>query len=72
MAITVKAVIKGYYAHRRIKEGQHFVIKNEKEFSKEWMQKVDAKAAKKQEPEKPVVLNTLVDDEGSTGDQTVI
>ena len=41
MSIKVKAIRLGYYKHRRRKEGSLFVIKDEKEFSKVWMKKVD-------------------------------
>lgn len=42
MSITVKANRLGYYKHKRRKEGDVFVIKNEKEFSKNWMTKVES------------------------------
>jgi hypothetical protein len=55
--IKVKAIRDGYYDHKRRRPGtksEFFSIKDESEFSKEWMAKVDAKggAAGKQKPGK--------------------
>lgn len=41
MAIKVVATRLGYYNHKRQKEGVAFVIRNEGEFSKLWMKKVE-------------------------------
>lgn len=40
MAIKVKATRTGYYHHMRRKEGAEFIIRNDKEFSNLWMEKV--------------------------------
>jgi hypothetical protein len=53
--IHVKALKTGFYGERRIATGKVFQIKEEKEFSSKWMEKVEpkkSKAPKKQvEPE---------------------
>lgn len=46
MGIKVEAIKKGYYNHKRVKEGDVFFIKDEKAFSKNWMVKHDAKRKK--------------------------
>lgn len=59
--MQVKAIKMGYYNHKRVREGAEFTIKNEKEFSDKWMEKLDedeapvpakkGKAKAKAEPE---------------------
>jgi len=39
--MQVKATKMGYYNHKRVREGAEFTIKSEKEFSKNWMEKLD-------------------------------
>lgn len=39
--IQVKAMKMGYYDIKRMKEGAIFNIRSEKEFSSNWMQKID-------------------------------
>lgn len=45
-----KGDVVGYLRHRRIKVGERFQV-TEKEFSKNWMQRVSGKAAKEAEEE---------------------
>lgn len=52
--MRVKATRIGYYGNKRQKEGEQFVLKSEKDFSKTWMEKVTGgKASKAAEAEKP-------------------
>jgi hypothetical protein len=44
--MRVEATRIGYYGNKRIREGQQFNLKNEKDFSKEWMISLDSKQAK--------------------------
>ncbi len=42
--IPVVATQQGYYRHRRIEEGERFFLRNECEFSKNWMKLLDAQS----------------------------
>lgn len=53
--MKVKAIKLGYYDIIRRYPGDVFEIKNEKEFSKIWMQKLDVEQVDEQEEEAPVV-----------------
>ncbi len=58
-AIGEVGVVIGYYNNKRVRGGEVFVIKDEKEFSEKWMEKVDdnAKSEKKKvEKREPVPL----------------
>jgi len=43
--MQVRATKMGYYNHKRVREGVEFTIKNEKEFSANWMEKLDEEEA---------------------------
>ena len=45
--MLVRATKQGYYGHKRVKKGETFKIKGQKEFSENWMQKFDKKAQAK-------------------------
>ena len=63
--MLVKAIRMGFYDMRRRKEGSVFNIRNEKEFSKIWMEKNDTdKAPKNDEPIEPEVEDDFNDDDG--------
>lgn len=51
--MLVEATKLGHYGNKRRREGEKFVLKSDKDFSKNWMKKVSGKAPPK-EPE-PVV-----------------
>lgn len=56
----VEAIRLGYYGNKRIREGQLFNIKDESEFSSQWMKKIEAAPTKKVEPkksDKKVIVN---------------
>jgi hypothetical protein len=64
--MKVEAIRLGYYDMKRRRPGQVFVLKSEKEFSKEWMAAVDGNGpkAKKLEPkQKPKVAESVADTE---------
>lgn len=46
--MLVKAIRLGFFGHKRIKEGQFFHLKDEKQFSSIWMEKVEDESSKKQ------------------------
>lgn len=48
--MKVRATKLGYYNNRRQKEGMIFFLKDEKHFSKNWMELVDEKPAKPKNP----------------------
>lgn len=45
--MLVEAIRIGYYGNKRIREGQLFNIKDETEFSEQWMKKTGGKKATK-------------------------
>lgn len=52
--MKVRAKLKGYYNHRRIKEGMEFELLNEKDYSSIWMEKIEEPVSRKEpEVEKP-------------------
>jgi len=52
--MKVIATRKGYYDLERIEEGQEFELKDQKDFSENWMRKLDeAEESKDKEPKKP-------------------
>lgn len=59
--IRVQATAKGYYGHRRRKEGDVFEIESEQEFSEKWMRKVGDNVVSSgkvpEEPRAPVALS---------------
>lgn len=62
--MKVIATKTGYYDHGRKKEGVVFNIKSEKDFSKAWMEKVDAEVpqdtkSKKSNVRDPIALSKL-------------
>lgn len=62
--MQVRATKLGYYDLKRKKEGEVFVIKSEKHFSKEWMEPVDGQAPKvkqKEQKQKPKVTESVAD-----------
>lgn len=40
--MQVKAIMTGYYDHKRRRAGDIFTIENEKQFSKKWMERLDS------------------------------
>lgn len=50
--MKVKAIRMGFYDLKRKKPGSVFTIKSEKEFSKEWMERLDGLAPASVEPPK--------------------
>lgn len=62
--MRVKAIQLGYYDNKRVREGQEFEIKSEKEFSHKWMVKLDsaAVASKKSKPKQEIVEDSDSDD----------
>ena len=63
----VRATRKGYYGSLR-EPGERFALREEKHFSKRWMERIDGKAPAEAKPEKPVKAKP----EKPTGDQEVI
>lgn len=52
--MKVRAVREGYYRLKRQKPGSIFFLKDEKDFSKKWMKKLeDSKEPKSEEVKKP-------------------
>ena len=45
--IKVRATQTGFYGERRLREGDVFTINGEHEFSKNWMERVDARVPEK-------------------------
>lgn len=57
----VVATKMGYFNDRRMREGQHFMIKSEKQFSSKWMKKVEElEETKKVVAKKKSSLGTLI------------
>lgn len=50
--MIVQATRLGYYGNKRIREGQTFKLKSDKDFSKEWMEKTDSEQTKSKSKEK--------------------
>jgi hypothetical protein len=61
--IEVVATQMGYINNRRMKEGQHFELKNEKQFSNKWMKKVEEEKPKEVIAKKNARLGTLIKQE---------
>ncbi len=68
--MLVKATRLGFFGHKRIKEGQFFHLKDESQFSKIWMEKVEEETQKK--PKKPVKKEEPEIVEFDSEDQDVI
>jgi len=66
--MKVRAIKLGYHGIKRRRPGDVFDIKSEKEFSPNWMERVDGKAAKAKPKQEEVEL----EQEASTGDSDVI
>lgn len=67
MGIKVRAIQTGYFGVRRYREGEIFEIPDEGAFSKNWMQKVDKRAAARAKE-----AEEADDTSKSTGDTEVI
>ena len=50
--MKAKATKLGYYGHQRVREGDVFIIEDEKAFSEKWMERVEGKASSKPEKAK--------------------
>jgi len=61
--MEVVATQMGYIYNRRMKEGQHFELKNEKQFSNKWMKKVEEEKPKEVVAKKKALLGTLIKQE---------
>ena len=61
--MEVVATQMGYIYNRRMKEGQHFELKNEKQFSSKWMKKVEEEKPKEVVAKKNARLGTLIKQE---------
>lgn len=53
--MKVKATKMGQYDHRRIREGQMFILKDKKDFSHRWMESLEEEKPKKSAPVKKEV-----------------
>lgn len=69
--MLVEAIRLGYYGNKRIREGQMFNIKDETEFSKQWMKKVGGKKEAKAATKEKVVVE-FDQDETKDSDEIVI
>lgn len=60
--MKVKATRLGYYANIRIKEGQKFRLKNSKDFSEVWMEKLGKNEKVREEVvfEEPVIEESVL------------
>lgn len=63
--MLVKAIRLGFFGNKRVKAGQFFHIKSEKEFSKEWMEKADLEEPVEKKSKKKTAVEVVEFDEES-------
>lgn len=56
--MKVRATQLGYYGHARRRPGDIFEVENEKQFSKKWMERLDARGPELPQQENAPVLKS--------------
>lgn len=51
--MKVRALRMGWFKKSRVMPGQIFELQDEKQFSKSWMEKIEAEAKRDEKPESP-------------------